>query len=137
MRRCIVSYFANQVVLITGAGSGIGRQLSLDLAREGAFVAGVDVNQESLAKLAAELPGGRFAWAAGDVTDRPSLRDAVAKTVRQLGPVDLLIANAGIGFENSALSFRAEDFERHIAVNLLGVANSVEMVLPAMIQRER
>jgi NAD(P)-dependent dehydrogenase (short-subunit alcohol dehydrogenase family) len=122
---------------VTGAGSGIGRQLSLKLADEGAFVAGVDLNHDSLAELARKLPGGRFAWAVGDVTDRASLREAASKTVKQLGPVDLLIANAGIGFENSALSFRAEDFEQHIRVNLIGVANSVEVVLPGMLERQK
>jgi short-subunit dehydrogenase len=49
----------------------------------------------------------------------------------------MLIANAGIGIENSALDFRAEDFEAQIRVNLIGVANSVEAVLPGMIERRR
>src|SRR5262249_5684489 len=101
------------------------------------FVAGVDLNHDSLAELTGKLPGGRFGWAVGGVTDRASLREAVAKTVKQLGPVDLFIANAGIGFENSALSVRAEDFEQHIRVNLIGVANSVEVVLPGMLERQK
>jgi short-subunit dehydrogenase len=62
---------------------------------------------------------------------------AAADLEKRLGPVDLLIANAGIGFENSALAFRAEDFAAHIRVNLLGVANSVAAVLPGMLQRKR
>src|SRR5207245_2000808 len=51
--------------------------------------------------------------------------------------IDLLIANAGIGIETSALAFRAEDIEAQIRVNLIGVANSIEAVLPAMLARRR
>jgi NAD(P)-dependent dehydrogenase (short-subunit alcohol dehydrogenase family) len=129
--------FADQVALVTGAASGIGRQLSLFLARDGARVAAIDTQQEGLEKLATEVAGGRLAWAAGDVTNRESLGNAVAQVVRQLGSVDLVIANAGIGFENSALSFRAEDFEAHIRVNLIGVANTIEAVLSGMIERRK
>jgi NAD(P)-dependent dehydrogenase (short-subunit alcohol dehydrogenase family) len=129
--------FANQVILITGAASGIGRQLALDLAPEGAAVAAVDLQAEPLAALASEMSGKRFAWASGDVTDRTLLQNAVNQVVGQLGPIDVLIASAGIGRENSALAFRAEDFEAQIRVNLIGVANSVEAVLPGMIERHR
>jgi NAD(P)-dependent dehydrogenase (short-subunit alcohol dehydrogenase family) len=130
-----MSSFANRVVLITGAGSGLGRQLALLLAGEGAAVAALDLQPEPLAALAAELPKARFASAVADVTDRAALRPAVAQLEQQLGPVDVLFANAGIGRETSALGFRAEDVEAQVRVNLVGVANSVEAVLPGMIGR--
>src|SRR5438067_7911286 len=101
--------FANLVALITGAASGIGRQLALDLSAQGAAVAAIDLQREPLAKLAAELPGRSFAFAVADVGDRPALNAAVALLEEGLGPTDLLIANAGIGRETSALAFRAED----------------------------
>src|SRR5438445_7986947 len=129
------SAFANRVVLVTGAGSGLGRQLVLLLAEEGAAVAGIDLKPEPLAALAAELAGKPFAWAVANVTDRLALAKAVSQISGQLGPIDLLIANAGIGIENSALPFRAEVFEDQVRVNLIGVANSVEAVLPGMIER--
>jgi NAD(P)-dependent dehydrogenase (short-subunit alcohol dehydrogenase family) len=132
-----MSYFTNQVVLITGAGSGLGRQLALHLAREGAALAAVDLKPDSLKSLANELPGTPFAWAVGDVTDRPSLHEAVAQVVREAGPIDVVFANAGIGLENSALAFRAADFEAQVRVNLIGVANTIETVLPSMIERRR
>jgi NAD(P)-dependent dehydrogenase (short-subunit alcohol dehydrogenase family) len=132
-----MSSFANQVILITGAGSGIGRQLALTLAAEGAAIAAVDLNADSLAALAAELPKTSFASAAGDVTDRSSLQTAVYQVQQRLGAIDVLIANAGIGLETSALNFRAADVEAQIRVNLIGVANSVEAVLPGMRQRKR
>jgi len=129
--------FAGQVVLITGAGSGLGRQLALTLASEGAAIAAVDLKPEPLTALAAALPNQRVAWAVGDVTDRTALRPAVQQLSEKLGPIDLLIANAGIGIETPALAFRGEDFEAQVRVNLIGVANSIEAVLPGMISRQR
>ncbi len=129
--------FANQVVLITGAGSGIGRQLALTLAAEGAAIAAVDLRPEPLEDLAKSLAGKPCAWAVADVTDRAALRPAVDRLGRQLGSIDVLIASAGIGIETSALDFRAEDFEAVVRVNLVGVANSIDAVLPGMLQRRR
>lgn len=129
--------FAKRVALVTGAAGGLGKQLALRLAAEGAWVAGVDLQPEPLAALAADLPGERCTWAVADVSDRTSLLKAVGQVTGRLGPIDLLIANAGIGMENSALAFHAQDFEAQVRVNLLGVANSVEAVLPGMIERRR
>jgi short-subunit dehydrogenase len=129
--------FKDRVVLITGAGSGLGRQLALFLAGAGAAIAAVDQEEDTLASLAAELQGRRVACATADVTDRAALYPAVTRLAAQLGPVDLLIANAGIGRETGALSFRAEDVEAQIRVNLIGVANSIEAVLPEMLARRR
>src|SRR5947209_64938 len=122
--------FTNRVVLITGAASGLGRQLALNLAGEGAVLAALDLNAAPLETLAGELQGRRLAWAAADVTDLPALRRAVAELEQKLGPVDLLIASAGIGRETSALDFHAEDVEAIVRVNLIGVANSIDAVLP-------
>jgi short-subunit dehydrogenase len=133
----MMTSFANRVVLVTGAGSGLGKQLALLLADEGAAVAGIDLKPEPLTALAAELPGKPFAWAVADVTDRVALAKAVGQLSSQLGPVDVLIANAGIGIESSALAFRAADFEAQVRVNLIGVANSVEAVLSGMIERRQ
>jgi NAD(P)-dependent dehydrogenase (short-subunit alcohol dehydrogenase family) len=132
-----MNYFAGKVVLITGAGSGIGRQLALRLAAEEAAVAAVDICPEPLTTLADELKGKRYAGEIADVCQRSALSDAVVSLGNQLGPIDLLIANAGIGMENSALAFCAADFEAQIRVNLIGVANSVEAVLPSMLERRQ
>ena len=129
--------FANRVVLITGAGSGIGRRLAQLLSAEGAAVAALDRNPEGLAALEKELQGRPFAAAAADVTDLAATRAAAAQLESRLGPTDVLIASAGIGKETSALDFRAEDVAAQINVNLTGVANSVDAVLPGMRQRRR
>ena len=129
--------FADRVVLITGAGSGIGRRFAQVLAAEGASIAALDRSPESLAALAAELPGKPFASAVADVVDVTATRAAVAELESRLGPTDLLLANAGIGRATSALDFKAEDVAAQIEVNLIGVANSVDAVLPGMRQRRR
>ncbi|MBY0526071.1 MAG: SDR family NAD(P)-dependent oxidoreductase [Gemmataceae bacterium] len=129
--------FTQRVALITGAGSGIGRQLARTLAAEGAAIAAVDLTPEPLAALAAELAGKSIATAVADVTERDALLRATGDLQAKLGPADLLIASAGIGIETSALQFVAADFERVVRVNLIGVANSVAAVLPGMIERKR
>jgi NAD(P)-dependent dehydrogenase (short-subunit alcohol dehydrogenase family) len=129
--------FSGRVALITGAGGGLGRQLALTLAGAGAAIAAIDLAAEPLAKLAEALPGKPVAWAVADVTDRAALTAAVHDLVGRLGPVDLLVANAGIGLETSAVEFRAADIEAQVRVNLIGVANSVEAVLPGMLERQR
>jgi NAD(P)-dependent dehydrogenase (short-subunit alcohol dehydrogenase family) len=129
--------FTDRVVLITGAGSGIGRQLALTLAAAGARIAALDRQAAGLEALAAELKGKPLACATADVTDLPGLRAAVARLEAGLGPTDVLVASAGIGRETSALTFRAEDIADLINVNLIGVANSIDAVLPGMRQRRR
>jgi NAD(P)-dependent dehydrogenase (short-subunit alcohol dehydrogenase family) len=129
--------FANQVVFITGAGSGLGRQLALTLAREGAAIVAVDLNPDGLELLGKELAGKPYAWTIADVTDVNAMRAAVKELEQRQGPVDILIANAGIGRDTCALSLRAEDVEAQVKVNLIGVANSIDAVLPSMLARNR
>jgi NAD(P)-dependent dehydrogenase (short-subunit alcohol dehydrogenase family) len=129
----------NQVALVTGAGSGIGRQLCIELARQGAVIAAVDLHAGPLEALITQLKTANCAgaWAVADVTDRAALGQAVEAFTRRLGPVELLVANAGIGVAMPAVSFRAEDVERQVSVNLIGVANSIAAVLPGMLERRR
>jgi NAD(P)-dependent dehydrogenase (short-subunit alcohol dehydrogenase family) len=129
--------FRNRVVLITGAASGIGRQLALTLAAEGAHIAALDRQAEALDRLVDELKGATMACAVADVTDLAAVRAAVPRLEAQLGPTDLLVASAGIGIETPADAFRAEDFTAQIQVNLVGIINTIDAVLPGMCQRQR
>jgi short-subunit dehydrogenase len=131
--------FTNRVVLITGAASGIGRQLALGFSDLGASVAAVDRQADALDTLAAQLgkSGKRCATAVADVTDAAAVRAAVADLETRLGPTDVLIASAGIGRATPAPDFNAVEFAAHINVNLIGVANSVAAVLPGMRQRRQ
>jgi NAD(P)-dependent dehydrogenase (short-subunit alcohol dehydrogenase family) len=129
--------FAGEVVFITGAGSGLGRQLALTLAREGAAIVAVDLKPDGLEALGKELAGKSYSWTIADVTDVNALRAAVKELEQRQGPIDILIANAGIGCDTSALGLRAEDVEAQVKVNLIGVANSIDAVLPSMLGRNR
>src|ERR1700722_15415792 len=107
-----MSSFADRVTLITGAASGIGRQLARLLSREGARIAALDISAAGLAALETELKsaGGLCATAVADVTNPSAVRDAVSQLESQTGPTDLLIASAGVGQETSADAFSAEAF---------------------------
>jgi short-subunit dehydrogenase len=128
--------FANRVVLITGAGSGIGRQFARSLSAEGARIAALDRDGHALAGLDEELKGKPIATAVADVSDAAAVAAAVRDLETRLGPTDLLIAGAGLGRETSALDFRANDFADLIRVNLIGVSNSIAAVLPGMRERQ-
>src|SRR5689334_19107464 len=111
--------------------------MAVTLAGEGARIAALDLKPDGLTTLAAELNNQGIATAVGDVTDRNSLHAAVRELETRLGPIDLLIANAGIGVETGAVPYNAERIEAQIRVNLIGVSNSIGAVLPGMIERKR
>ncbi len=127
------------VALITGAGRGLGRELALALAKSGVAIAAIDRDADGLISLEAELARANcpMAWELADVTDPPSMAAKVTLLEEQLGPIDLLIANAGIGKETPADDFRAEDVAKLVHVNLLGMTNTIAAVLPGMIARRR
>lgn len=125
------------VALVTGASSGIGRELARCLAREGSRVALVARRKHLLDELAAEIrsAGGTAIAIACDVRERMSVHAAVAEAARALGPIDLLIANAGVGYPVFAEDFDAAVFEDVFRTNLMGPVYAVEAVLPSMLTR--
>jgi len=125
--------FANRVVLVTGAGRGIGRGLALALAAQGARVGAIDLRPDLIDALRGEAA---VATAVADVTDAAALRDAVARIEADLGPADVMIANAGICRETPATAFPLDAFTAEVRVNLIGVANSFAAVLPGMCARK-
>lgn len=126
-----------RVAVVTGASDGIGRALSLELAREEYAVGGIARRAEPLASLhaAIEAEGGRACMAAADVADREALLAAVRRIEDALGPTDLLVANAGISRPTHPLAPDARCLEEELGVNVVGVATAIEAVLPGMIER--
>lgn len=126
---------AGQSVWVTGASLGIGRELALLLAREGASVACTARSETLLRALQDGQPG--VAAHPGDVTDAPAMA-ALLKTIESLqGPLDVAVFNAGV-YEQVLGGLAAPAlFRRHIEVNYLGVVNGVMAVLPGMLRRGR
>lgn len=130
--------WSNRVVLITGASSGIGRALAVELARRGARLGLVARRAEVLNEILSELNSANSARAVAipaDVQDAQSMRQAARRLISELGAIDVLIANAGIGVTNPGTEFDAAKFASVIDVNVIGAANSVAAVLPEMVQR--
>lgn len=129
--------WTKKVVLITGASSGIGRALAVELGRRGASAALLARRAEELLKVAEEVEraGGRALALPADVRDAGEVERAVARVRELWGPVDVLIANAGIATVVSATELNAKDASNVIVVNVVGAINSVAAVLPGMTAR--
>jgi short-subunit dehydrogenase len=128
-----------RIAVVTGAASGIGRALCPLLAREGARLGLLDRNAEGLASLSMELQAAGFACATVtvDVHDRVAVRAAIDAVANRLGPVDLLVACAGITGTTLVDDLAVERTETILRVNLLGVAYTIDAVLPGMLARGR
>jgi NAD(P)-dependent dehydrogenase (short-subunit alcohol dehydrogenase family) len=125
----------NQVAVVTGAGSGIGRASALRLAREGARIAALDLNADAAASVADAITqaGGTALALKCDVGNHESVRNAVAEAVTQLGEVDILAACAGVrGSLHATHNLTDADWYRTIEVDLSGVYFSVQSCLPSM-----
>jgi short-subunit dehydrogenase len=120
--------------IITGASSGIGRELALELSRRGWALALLARREELLRDLAREVHDSTIV--ACDVGDSASVHDAVARTSQALGgPFDLAIANAGVGAPTHAAKFNLADAEQMVRVNILGVLYLFDAVIPSMVER--
>jgi short-subunit dehydrogenase len=130
--------FRDCVTLVTGASSGIGKALSLRLAREGCRIGLVARRRDLLDRLADQIhtDGGCCAIAVADVSDRDAIQAAVHHIRDQLGPIDYLIANAGVGTPTLLDPLNIADVERMFEVNVLGVIYTIEAVLPEMLRRK-
>jgi 3-oxoacyl-[acyl-carrier protein] reductase len=124
-----------QVALITGGGRGIGASIARELAGAGARVAVAARTKEQVEDVAREVGGLALEL---DVTDQAGIERAVAETERELGPIDLLCANAGIGGPDGApWEVEPADWWRVFEVNVLGVFLCTRAVVPGMLERGR
>lgn len=127
-----------KTALVTGAGKGIGKAIAIALANEGVQVGLIARTEKDLQNVAQEInaQGVKAAIATADVSDISSVNDAVEKVQNELGPIDILINNAGIATFGKFLELEPKDWEDIIKVNLLGVYYVTRAVLPQMIERK-
>lgn len=129
---------AGKIALVTGAGKGIGRAVAIALAKEGVHVALLARTEEQLNEVAAEIKslGVNVAVTVADVADLDAVNAAVEKAKAELGPIDILINNAGTAKFGKFLELDPAEWERNIQVNLMGVYYTTRAVLPDMIERQ-
>lgn len=123
-----------QVILITGAGSGIGAATAQELARRGATVVLVDCDAVTLAAAAATL-GVDTLTVVADVTARADCEAAVAQTLARHGRIDIVWANAGIASFGPLAHTDPAAWRRCFEVNVFGVFNTVRAALPEIVRR--
>jgi len=129
----------NRVALVTGASRGIGRAVAISLADAGAAVA---VNYREKAADARDVAetirkaGGRAMEIGADVSRAAEVTGMISTVERELGPVDVLVNNAGIGLVRTVDDLTEEDFDRTIAVNLKSVFLCTQAVIPGMRARK-
>src|SRR3954452_4710865 len=127
---------AGAVVAVTGASRGIGEAVAKAAAAKQARVGLIARSSADLDGVLAALPT-KGATATADVADRQATIDALAEIERALGPIDVLVANAGIGAYGPFVDMSYEELERVVQVNVLGTMYAIRAVLPGMVARRR
>ncbi|WP_105403921.1 SDR family NAD(P)-dependent oxidoreductase [Neorhizobium sp. T7_12] len=123
----------NQVALVTGAGSGIGKAAAMKLAAEGAKVALLGHTRTEIEKTAREIEkaGGEALVLEADVSDESRMRAAIDRLAGKFGRLDIVVANAGInGVWAPIDDLKPEEFDRTIAVNLRGTYLTLHLTVP-------
>jgi short-subunit dehydrogenase len=121
---------------VTGASRGIGAAVARAAAAEGATVGLVARDKADLDAVLASC-GGKGAIAVADVADPDELARALEHLEAEIGPPDILVANAGIGQYGAFADITAEEVERIVRVNVLGITHAIRLVVPGMIERRR
>jgi 3-hydroxybutyrate dehydrogenase len=125
--------------IITGAASGIGKEIAITFAREGAKVAIADMNQAAAEATAAEIKAGagQAMGVAMDVTDEKAVNDGVAAVARAFGGVDILVSNAGIQIVHPLEEFTYADWKKMLAIHVDGAFLTTRACLPLMYKSGR
>ncbi|MBU4350335.1 3-oxoacyl-[acyl-carrier-protein] reductase [bacterium] len=129
----------DKVCIITGAAGGIGKVAAILFAQEGAFVAACDVSQEKLRSLKEDI--GKFSKNIEtyllDVTNRESVKNALEAIFQKYGRIDVLVNNAGITRDALLVKMTEQDWDAVINVNLKGVFNMTQAVVPYMMKTQK
>jgi 2-hydroxycyclohexanecarboxyl-CoA dehydrogenase len=131
--------FENRTVFVTGAGRGIGRSIALRFAEEGARVALLARTGSQIEETSQRIAecGGKALTIVDDVTRPGAAEECIARAEKELGPIDVLVNNAGIFVWRPFLKLAPEDWDRVIATNLTGAASFCRAVLPGMVERHK
>jgi len=122
------------IVLITGAGQGIGREIVLETLRRGGITVAVEINSESANKIEAEI-GGQGTVHIADVCDAAAMAAVARDTIQRYGGIDVVIANAGIERVAPVQDMDPADFEAVIETNIMGVYRTIKPALDSVIAR--
>jgi 3-hydroxybutyrate dehydrogenase len=124
----------DKVAIVTGAASGIGREIALTYTREGARVAIADMNKDAADATANEIraAGGQAMGVTMDVTDETAVNDGVAAVVNGFGGVDILVSNAGIQIVHPLEDFTYADWKKMLAIHVDGAFLTTRACLPHM-----
>ncbi len=127
-----------KVAIVTGAGRGIGKEIALTLANEGAAVTVVDIDEDSGSRVVEEIvsAGGRAIFVKTDVTKYDEVKDMVSRTLEEFGGVDILVNNAAVWNIKLFKDTVPSDWMREININVVGVLNCIHNVLPHMIEKK-
>jgi NAD(P)-dependent dehydrogenase (short-subunit alcohol dehydrogenase family) len=126
-----------KVAVITGSGRGIGREIALRFAREGARVVVADLDETSANAVAAEIAaaGGEVIAIKLDVADPVLVNAAMASTLQRFGRIDVLVNNAGIGSCESVLDLTLAEWERNLRINLTGTFLCAQAAARVMVRQ--
>ena len=124
--------FENQFVWITGASAGIGREMAIQFARNGAHVAVSARREERLNEVVMEIKktGQRGLAVACDVSREEDVRKAVDQVIKNFGQLDIVVANAGFGVGGKIEDLQPSDWKRQFDVNVIGLISSVIYAIP-------
>lgn len=130
--------FEDQVVWITGGGTGLGKAMALEFVKQGATVAVSGRRTDRLQGAVEEIveAGGVGAAIACDVTDEESVEKAVAEVVSRFGRLDVAVANAGFGVMGAIEKLTADDWRRQLEVNVVGAAMTARYSLAELRKTE-
>ena len=134
----MAKYWDNKTVMITGASSGIGKGLALEIAARGGRLGLIARREDVLKEIVDQIraQNGTAIAVGADVRDANAMKEAADRVRAELGPIDVLIANAGVGTTDHVNRLDPQQVADVININVLGAVNTVAAVLPEMVERK-